>query len=170
MLKAFARITLVSLLALLTSGCFVFGFGVGRAVRVTMVAPRSISPTPQIPLIQLQYGGQSVIGIQHFYQWNTPNLSASGGGGLPPPGSSTRLSLPLGSELDILISPSSPPAALWVAELDGSGIPTQTTVLTPTSNVTPYKPSTSGKYRLQVTAEWTYENFVTYIFELEVQP
>jgi hypothetical protein len=59
---------------------------------------------------------------------------------------------------------------LWVAELDSAGAPRVTGVLTPTAAATAYTPVTTGPFQLRVTAEWTYRNYVTGLFQLSVQP
>lgn len=170
MLRTLARLALISLFSLLTTGCWVFGFGVAGAVPLRQGPPPNAPPTPVIPQIRLEYAGNSVTGTESFYTWHTGNMSMSGGGGVAPGSANAPLTAPAGASLNIVVGPSAPPAALWVAELDSAGAPIKTAAFTPPSNVTAYTLTTSGKYKLQVMAEWTYQQQVTYIFELDVTP
>ena len=170
MLKTLARFLLITLLPLLTTGCWVFGFGFARAVPVQPGGPPpGVPPTPVIPQIRLEYGGQSVTGVQSFYNWQASSGSALGGGSSAPGQPGTRLTAPAGASVNIVVALSAPPAVLWVAELDPNGAPIKAAAITPTSNTVPYPLDTPGQYLLQVTAEWTYQNQVTYIFELDVK-
>jgi len=170
MFTRLTRLALLCLFSLLTTGCWVFGFGFGRAVRVPPGGPPNAPPTPVIPQIQLEYGGTSVTGVESYYNWQTNNMSMSGGGGVAPGSANTRLTVPAGHSVNIVISLAPPPAVLWVAELDSQGAPTKTAALTPASPMTPYPLTLPGNYKLQVMAEWTYQQQVTYIFDLDVTP
>jgi hypothetical protein len=124
-------------------------------------------PTPTIPTLYLEYAGNRVPAGETFYRWRSSAYNGSGGGASAPV---AALIVPHGANVNIVVNYPTPPAVLWVAELDGNGIPRATAALTPGASATPYEPVTSGRYRLQVTAEWTYESYVTGIFDLDVQP
>lgn len=168
MLKTLSRIALVSLLTLLVSGCWILRLPI-NAPPAPQGPPPRMPPTPQVPEIHLEYAGSSVSGVDSYFNWKTSN-SSFGGGGIRTGTPGGTLTLLAGASLDIVVTLASPPAVLWVAELDGHGVPAKSTALTPTSNTTAYTPSTTGKYKLQVTAEWTYQNYVTYLFELDARP
>jgi hypothetical protein len=123
-----------------------------------------------VPTIQLEYAGVRVSSLESSWNWSTSNASYSGSGMNASGSPGTRLSLPAGSSIDILVAHSSPPAVLWVAELNGSGAPITAQALAPTSNTTPYTITATGSYKLQVMAEWSYQNLVSHIFELAVTP
>jgi hypothetical protein len=168
MSKILLRLTLFSLLALFTAGCWVFGLG-GAVPAQPGGPPPGIPPTPGIPQIHLEHSGTSLTGAQSFYTWAANNGSSMGGGSAPGlPG--TVLTLPAGSTVNVVVTLASPPAALWILELDSNGTPTKSSALTPAANVIPYTlAAPSGSLKLQVTAEWTYQNQVTYVFDLDVK-
>ena len=173
---------LIALAVLASLGCGIFS-----TVQVTAIAvgpgtplppinvpvvppPGQPPPTPVLPVIQLEHGGARVMSQSQTFQWNTGAGGYGGSGASGPPGSGPQLTLPLGSSLSIVITYPSPPALLLVTEMDGSGIPVTATTFTPASLTTPYTPTQSGTYQLQVMAQWTAENFVLAQFALEVTP
>lgn len=164
--RVVARIVSLTLLALSLTGCYVFGFGVARAVPV---GPGGSPPTPAIPQIRLEYGGILQASRETFYVWNLSTSSALGSGAVAP-GSNPPLVIPAGASVNIVIAPGAPPAVVWVAELDASGVPSHAVALSPASNAVPFTVTHTGRYALQVTAEWTYQNQVTALFDLDVQP
>ncbi len=155
-------------LALALSGCYVFTFGSVRAVPVGPGSAPRAQPTPVIPQIRLSYNGATFTAEESYYAWSLPNGSSQGSSGVPP--GQTPLRAPVGAVVEIVIGPGAPPAAVWVAELDANGAPTQPSLLASPATVTPYTLTTTGQFKLQVTAEWTYQNRVTSIFDLDVQP
>ena len=96
-------------------------------------------------------------------------MGGSSSGSWPPhlPGT---LTVPAATSIDIVVSHSPPPAAMWIVEIDSAGVPTSSTALTPTTTTIPYTLSTGGSLILQVMAQWTYQNYVVYLFSLEVGP
>ena len=175
MLKTLARLASIALVGLLTSSCWVAGFGV-KTVVTTAVVPAGPPGPPgppgaQLPLIQLQYGGQSVAGLPSEYNWITPNSYWSGGStwapNVPFPGT---LAAPFGKAITVAVSFTSPPTVVWVTELDKQGLPTASRVLTTSSNLTAYTPSQSGQYVLMVKALWAREQYMTYLFSVAIQP
>jgi hypothetical protein len=168
MRKTVWRLALFILLASLTSGCYVFGPFIVPVPASRGGPPGGASPTPTLPTIELEYAGTQVAGTQTFFNWRSSSGGYSGSSGVAP-GTTPALSLPSGASLNIVVTLSTP-ATLWVVELDGHGVPANSTTLTPTSNVTPYTPSRSGAYQLQVTAQWAVENLVMTLFALNVTP
>jgi len=171
MLKTLSRLMLVGLLSLLLTGGWVFPWPFVR-VAPTIVPPRGgPPPTPVLPILRLEYAGSAVSGGQQSFSWATGSsgMWVSGSGPWPPHLRET-LAVPAGASVDIVVGHSSPPAAIWVVELDSAGIPKASTALTPTSSTVSYTLSTSGSLVLQVMAQWTYQNYVVYLFSLEVGP
>lgn len=168
MLKTLSRLALISLSALLVGGCWLLPIP-AKSAPAPPGLPRNMPPTPSVPEIHLEYAGGRVTGVDSYFTWKTGN-SSFGGGGVQTGTPGGTLTLQTGASLDIVITHSAPPAALWIAELDPGGVPVKSAALTPASNVNAYTPGTTGKYKLQVTAEWTYQNYVTYVFELDVRP
>lgn len=150
-------------LALCASGCFVVGPFPIPLVQPARPAPGNALPTPFLPALYVEHGGQRASTVEQFYTWNS-------GSGISATSGTTPLAVPLGEGLDIVVNFNSPPAVLWVAELDGNGVPRAASVLTPTAMTAVYTPTVSGQYRLQITAEWTYQNTVTNLFPLDVRP
>jgi hypothetical protein len=171
MFKHWLRLILISSISLLTTGCMVFGFGTVRAIPVGG-PPASQPAQAQAPTIHLEYSGSQVAGVEGNFSWHTANSASSGSswGGTWPPNFPGTLTAPVGQNVDIVVSYGQHPAALWVAELNGRGGLTSSTALTPISNVTAYPLSNTGRYTLMVTAQWSYQDYVTYYFALEVQP
>jgi len=155
---------------MLTTGCMVFGFGTVRAIPVGGPPP-SQPAQAQPPMIHLEYTGSQVAGVDGNFGWHTANSgsSGSGWGGTWPPNFPGTLTATVGRSVDIVVNYGQPAAALWVAELNGRGIPSSSVALTPTSNVTAYPLSNAGRYTLMVTAQWSYQDYVTYYFALDVQ-
>jgi len=171
MFKYGLHLLLISSISLLTTGCMVFGFGTVKAIPVGGPPP-SQPPQAQAPTIHLEYSGGQVAGVEGNFSWHTANSASSGSswGGTWPPNFPGALTVPVGQSVDIVVSYGQHPAALWVAELNGRGDLTSSTALTSTSNVTAYPLSSTGRYALMVTAQWSYQDYVTYYFSLEVQP
>lgn len=128
--------------------------------------PGNSIPTPVLPVIQLEYAGTRVASRETKYQWQSAGGNSVGGGGMNAP----SLTLPLGASLDIVVTHTAPPALLVVSELDANRVPAHTTTLTPTALTTPYTPTQSGTYEIQVLAQWTADNFVIAQFAVEVTP
>ena len=168
MLKTLFRLALIGLAALIVSGCWVLPLRV-KSAPAPPGPPRNMPPTPSVPEIHLEYAGSQVTGVDSYFNWKTGN-SSFGGGGAQTGTPGGTLTLQTGASFDIVITHSAPPAALWVAELDNGGVPVHSIALTRVSSATAYTPSATGKYKLQVTAEWTYQNYVTSIFEMDVRP
>ncbi len=164
MVRVIVRVWLAAAMAAALSGCVVFGPLPIPLVRPAQPGP---APTPVLPTITLEYAGSQALPVELTYTWRSANASQSGGaaGSASPP-----LSVPAGDEVEIVITGAAWPAALWVAELDGNGVPHNAAALTPTSDRTAYAPVAAGRYRLQVLAEWTYQNTLTALFEIDVQP
>lgn len=171
MLKNFLRLTLISSISILTTGCMVFGFGTVKAIPVGGPPPNQPAQA-QPPVIYLEYAGSRFTGVEGNFGWHTAKSSSSGSGwgGMWPPNFPVTLTAQVGRSVDIVVSQGQPAAALWVAELNSRGIPTSSAALTSTSNVTAYPLSNDGRYTLMVTAQWSYQDYVTYYFALEVQP
>jgi hypothetical protein len=167
-MKQFWRWLGLAALALTLSGCYVFTFGTVRAVPAGPGGPPNSPPTPAIPQIRLEYNGLAFTAEETYYAWSVPNGSSQGSTGGPP--GQNVLRAPAGTVIHIVTGPGAPPAALWAAGLNASGVPSNPVMLTPTSTVTPFTLTTPGQYQLQVTAEWTYQNVVTAVFDLDVQP
>jgi len=156
------------IISLALTGCYVFGFGSVRAVPVGPGGPPNAQPTPVIPQIHLEYGGSTFVGRENYFAWSLPNGAMQGSGAVAPGFGNTLLQVPAGAAINIVIGPGAPPAVVWVAELDASGVPSRPVLLASPSTVTVFTLSTTGQYQLQVTAEWTYQNQVTYIFDVNV--
>jgi hypothetical protein len=161
MLRAAWRVALNLWMALGLAGCFVIG-------PIPLIAPASRAgppapPTPAVPQIELEYGGVSVAGAQTSYLWQSGVGSSSSA-------SPSALTLPAGAALNIVVRYASPPAALWVLELDAGQAPRSAVSLIPIASVTAYAPTMSGAYSLQVIAEWTAQAMVTTVFALNVLP
>jgi hypothetical protein len=160
-----ARCAVIALLSLLTTGCWALGFPGMRSAPAG--PPPGIPPTPVVPAVYLEYAGTRVTSLESSWDWRT----SSGSSGVNAPSSpGTLLSVPAGSSIDIRVAYAAWPAVLWVAELNGSGVPTAASAFMPTSNAVSYTVTTTGRYRLQVMAEWSYQEVVTHVFELEVIP
>jgi len=147
----------------------VFGFSTVKAIPVGGPPP-SQPAQAQAPTIHLEYAGSQVAGVEGSFSWHTTNFASSGSnwGGIWPPNFPGTLTAPIGQSVDIVVSYGQHPAALWVAELNGRGNLTSSTALTPASNVIAYPLSNPGRYALMVTAQWSYQDYVTYYFSLEV--
>jgi hypothetical protein len=171
MFKHRLPLLLISSISLFTTGCMVFGFGTVKAIPVGGPPP-SQPVQAQAPTIHLEYLGSPVAGVEGNFSWHTANSgsSGSGWGGTWPPNFPGTLTVPVGQSIDIVVSYGQHPTALWVAELNGRGGLTSSTALMPASNVSTYSLSNTGRYALMVTAQWSYQDYVTYYFALEVQP
>lgn len=166
-LRRLRRVSLVLSVSLAVSGCFVAGPFPIPLVRPARPAPGNAPPTPVVPALYIEYAGNRAMAEESAYRWRTGNVDSAGSS---QPGGATPLALPLGDGLNIVVNFNPPPAVLWVAELDGNGVPRAASVLTPTAMTTVYTPTVGGRYRLRVTAEWTDKNTVTGLFPLEVRP
>jgi hypothetical protein len=163
-MPSLARHVLSGLLALCLSGCFVFG-PVAIPIPLRRGGPPSATPPP-IPTLELEYQGNRVPGAQTFFTWQTSHGTFNGhGGGLP-----VTLSVPVGASLNVIVNHPSPPAMLWITELDSAGVPVTSTPFDLVSTPMAYTPSQSGLFQLQVTAQWAAQNIVMYTFHLNVQP
>lgn len=165
MVRFVVRGWLAASLAAALTGCVVLGPLPIPLVRPAQPGP---APTPVLPTIALEYAGGQALPMELTYAWRTANAAQSGGSA--PASASPPLSIPAGDNLEIVIVGSTWPAVLWVAELDGNGVPHNTAALTPNSDRTAYAPVAAGRYRLQVLAEWTYQNTLTALFEIDVRP
>ncbi len=162
-------------MALLTSSCWVAGFGV-RSVAVTAVvvpiqSPPNI-PGVQLPLVQLESNGRRVSGTAGEYQWTTGQTSWAGGlstwsPNLAFPGT---LAAQVGRPISVVVTSAAPPVVVWLTGLDRQGLPVASDVLTSTANLTLYTPRQSGQYTLLVKALWSYDQFVSYLFSVSIQP
>ncbi len=174
MLKTLSRLALIGLLSLFLAGCGTFPWRVVR-LAPTVVPPRGpapiVPPTPVLPILRLEYAGNAMAGERQSFNWTSggSGMGGSSSGSWPPhlPGT---LTVPAGTNIDIVVSHSTPPAAMWVVEIDSAGVPTSSTALAPTTTAIPYTLSTGGSIVLQVMAQWTYQNYVTYLFAVEVKP
>jgi len=171
MLKNLARFALISSISMLTSGCLVFGFSSVKTIPIGG-PPLNRSAQVQAPVIHLEYSGSAVAGVEGNFNWHTANATSGGSGwsGAWPPSFPGTLTAQVGRSVEMVVNYGQPAAALWVAELNAQGIPSSSLALTPTSNITAYPVSHAGRYTLMVTAQWSYQDNVTYYFALEVQP
>lgn len=171
-MKNVLRLTLVIFISTLTTGCLVFGFGSARVIPVGGPPAPNQPAQAQMPALYLEYANSRFTGVQGNFGWHTSQTSSSGSGwgGTWPPNFPSTLTAQVGQNVDIVVSHGQPAAALWVAELNSGGIPSSSVALTSVSNVTAYPLSNAGHYTLMVTAHWSYQDYVTYYFALEVQP
>jgi hypothetical protein len=173
--KPVLRLASLCFVALFLTGCSVFPYPFVK-VAPTVMPPRGglpygPPPTPVLPIMRLEYAGSAMTGVQQNFSWVTGNSSVAGSGrGSWPPYLPDTLTVPARAGVDIVVGYSTPPAALWVVELDSTGVPQASTALTPTSTAVSYTVTTSGGVFLQVMAQWTYQNYVTYMFSLDVKP
>ncbi|MBL8046472.1 MAG: hypothetical protein JNL09_08025, partial [Anaerolineales bacterium] len=69
--------------------------------------------------------------------------------------------------VEIVVRAPTLPAVLWISELEASGLPVATAMLTPTAASTTYTPHSIGVFRFKVTADWAYPISVTSVFAVE---
>ena len=106
-------------------------------------------------------------------QWVDANGLRGSGGGDPianPPTFPGILDVQAGQSLEIVVTPNSLVPVLIVTELNMLGVPTVSSVLKPTTSATPYAPKAVGHFVLQVTVQQSWQQYVTYLFEVNVAP
>jgi hypothetical protein len=174
MRRVYLLVGLLVLAAPLLAGCLFPGFAV-RTYTATAVLgpgrPPGAPPTPSVPVIQIEYNGGVLRGVLANYEWSTPNYSGSGsnwGGRWPPPFPGT-LGAPAGQSVDIVIGGSAP-ATVTVSEINSQGVPVAATVFAPASSRIAYPLARTGRYGLQVVAQWAVGQQATYYFEVDVGP
>jgi hypothetical protein len=161
----FKLLTALSLVALLFAGC-----------NSLQSAPGAIPPSDEasptealsVPTVHLEAFGSSVQGLEIVSSWTDPN-GLGGGGAAPlanPPTFPGVLDLHAGQSIEIVVIADSPVPTLVVTELDILGVPTASSVLKPTSSTTPYSPKSVGHFVLQVTVQQSWQQLVTYLFEV----
>ena len=166
----FKTLTIFSFIALLIMGC------TGqRSTPVALSTEINISNTEasSMPTIRIESSGSSVQGLESgMSSWVDAN-GMGGGGGAPPENPPTFpgvLDVKAGESLEIVVTATSLVPALVVTELDMFGVPTVSSVLKPTTSTIPYSPNAVGHFVLQVTAQASWQQYVTYLFEVNVTP
>jgi hypothetical protein len=157
----------LSWIALLMTGCM--------RVRSNSIAigTGGIISEPALPAIHLQFAGASLQGLQSAFFWEAPDGRSSFGAQnlVPnPPNYPNTLVAQVGQTVDIVVTSANFPPAIVVTELDTKGIPITSSVLQPSASRTPYALITHGKYILQVTAQWSSQNYVTFLFKVDIAP
>ncbi len=166
----FKELVPLSLIALLITGCtslhsspFVPSLG----------AEASRAEASSIPTVHLESAGSVVQGLETVSQWVESNGMSGSGGMTPlanPPAFPGELDVKAGQNLEIVVTANSPVPSLVVTELDMLGVPTISSVLKPTIRATPYLPYAVGHFVLQVTAQHSWQQYMTYLFEVNVTP
>jgi hypothetical protein len=160
----------LSWIALLMTGCM--------SVRSNSVAigPGGITSdldASALPTIHLQFAGATLQGLQSAFFWEAPDGRSSFGAQnlVPnPPNYPSTLVAQVGQTVDIVVTSANFPPAIVITELDTQGIPISSSVLQPSASRTPYSLITHGQYILQVTAQWSSQNFVTFLFKVDIEP
>jgi hypothetical protein len=105
--------------------------------------------------------------------WVDANELGGGGGGAPlanPPTFPGALDVQAGQSIEIVVTPNSLVPGLIVTELNMLGVPTASSVLKPTTSATSYLPNAVGHFVLQVTVQQSWQQYVTYLFEVNATP
>jgi hypothetical protein len=134
-------------------------------------AEASQAEASSIPTVHLESSGSSVQGLEIASSWFDAN-GLGGGGAAPmpyPPIFPGVLDVQAGQGIEIVVTANSPVPALIVTELNMLGIPIVSSVLKPETGATPYSPIEGGHFVLQVTVQQSWQQYVTYLFELNVK-
>lgn len=162
-------LTSLSLIALLITGCTSL-----HSSPVTP-SPNAEASRPQassIPTVHLESAGSTVQGLETVSQWVEPNGMSGSGGMTPlanPPAFPGEIDVKAGQSLEIVVTANSLVPSLVVTELDMLGVPTISSVLKPTTSATPYLPHAVGHFVLQVTVQQSWQQYMTYLFEVNVK-
>jgi hypothetical protein len=167
MFKTLIRLTLLTLLLV---GCM---SNQSNTVSVSPDGVISRSNAPALPVIYLEFAGTTIHGLGSAYYWiASDGKSGSGAQNLVPnpPNYPSKLVAQVGQTVDIVVTSATVPPAIVVAEIDAQGIPISSSAVKPSSSRTPYSLNLKGQYILQVTAQWSWQNYVTYLFEVDIAP
>jgi hypothetical protein len=165
----FKTLTTLGLMALLIMGC--------TGPRSTPVTPASEAEASQveassIPTVHLESSGSSVQGLEIASSW--VDAAGLGGGGATPMANPLTfpgvLDVQAGQSIAIVVTADSPVSALLVTELTMDGVPMVSSVLKPTTSATLYSPTAVVHFVLQVTAQQSWQQNMTYLFEVNVTP
>ena|SRR5271157_1586448 len=164
----FKTLTTLSLVAMQIMGCSSL-----RSIPVVLSpeAETSRAEASSIPTVHLESGGLSVQGLETVSQWVDINGTSGGGGCDPlenPPTFPGVLDVQSGHSIEIIVTANSTVTALLVTELDMLGVPTVSSLLKPATSTTPYSPHAVGHFVLQVTAQQSWQQYMTYLFEVNV--
>lgn len=174
MFKSSMRLLVFGLLALLAAGCITGSRSVAVTAVMNTTGQEMILPDlgSQVPAIQLEFAGTTVSGLQSEYLWLKPDGTGGGGANLAPHplGFPGTLTARVGQSIHIVTTPIQLLPTLVIMEFDRRGVPAASSVLHPEAEVTDYPLANSGPYILQVTAQWSIQNYVTYLFALDVKP
>ena len=165
----FKTLTTLSLMALLIMGC--------TGLRSTPVTPALEAETSQavassIPTVHLESSGSSVQGLEIASSW-VDTIGLGGGGAAPmanPPIFPGVLDVQASQSIAIVVTADFPFPALIVTEITMDGVPMVSSVLKPTTSTTPYEPIAVDHFVLQVTVQKSWQQYVTYLFEVNVSP
>jgi hypothetical protein len=167
----FKALTPLSFIALLIMGCT----GLRSTPAALLPGARASSAAASsISTVHLESSGSSVQGLEvGMDQWVDANGLGGSGGGAPianPPTFPGVLAVQAGQSLEIVVTPNSLVPVLIVTELNMLGVPMVSSVLKPTTSATPYSPKAVGHFVLQITVQQGWQQYVTYLFEVNVVP
>ena len=141
-------------------------------VALSPEAEASRAEASSIPTVHLESSGSSVQGLESVSLWTDANRMG-GGGEAPlanPPTFPGVLDLQAGQSIEIVVIANSLVSPLIVTELNMVGVPMVSSVLKPMTSATPYSPIAVGHFVLQVTVQQSWQQYVTYLFEVNAIP
>jgi len=144
-----------------------------RSLTITLGEDGITTSIPDLPVIQLEADGKTIKGLESAFYWVSSDGESEYGAEnlIPnPPDYPDRLAARVGQGVDIVVLSTNFPSAIVVVEADVQGTPINSTELNPTSDRTPYSLVSEYQHYLQVTAQWSQREFVTYFFEVEIVP
>src|SRR6185503_10045853 len=125
------RLLLVSVVSLWVTGCSAVGVGSRPAG-----PPPTARSTDSPPEIVINSSTHQVDVVKVWTSWENGRsgmAAYTGSSGRWPPSFPDTLSAQVGQQVDIAVAHTTPPKALWIAELDEHGTVVLVTAVTPTS-------------------------------------
>lgn len=126
-----------------------------------------------LPAIHLESDGQTIEGSLSSFSWASEDGSSVWGGEhlIPePPAFPGELRAGVGQSVDLVVTPAARVPILTITELDDQERLIRRLVLQPEANRYTYLLYSERLALLELTAQWSVQDFITYRFAVKIQP